>query len=71
MSIENGFYVFNPKNVNDDFNDLLNCLNVPQVIQVIEGVVWISGVELDYSIKEVEEVGVIGKMLFTEDGQIV
>lgn len=70
MKYKNGFYVYRP----DKSKELgvaiggINALMVTQVIQVIEGIVWLTGMANEYPVKQVEFYGTIGKMVLTEDG---
>jgi len=64
---DNGFYIYTPnKSTEEDMHEL----SIPQVIQIIEGEVWLTGVSHDNHIDYVEAVGTIGKMVMDEEGQI-
>jgi hypothetical protein len=66
MEYENGFYAYTPK---EDI-ETITALDCTQVIQIIEGVIWLTGAEGDYSISYAKKIGTIGKMLMNEDGSI-
>ena len=63
---ENGFYAYSPKRDNEDMCEL----SIPQVIQVIEGEVWLTGVQHDFHIDYVLAVGNIGRMVMDENGMV-
>lgn len=68
MEYENGFYTYvpNPK-AEEDMHEL----SIPQVIQIIEGLVWLTGVSGDFNIDYVNAIGEIGKMVMSGDGGII
>lgn len=69
MKYENGFYIFTPKK-SKAVDTIYHPFMIPQVIQVIEGVVWVTGMVNEFSIKEAKRYGVIGKMVVNEYGKV-
>jgi len=67
VTIDNGFYVYQPRD-NIDFLGHFEPLSLPQIIQVIEGEVWLTGVSITFQLFEVFICGAIGNMVLTEDG---
>jgi len=68
MSLENGFYIYIP---NKEADEGMWCeLSMPQVIEVIEGEVYLTGLKVEYSIDYVSALGTIGKMVMSQDGEI-
>jgi hypothetical protein len=67
MEYENGFYIYTPSN---DSAEELHELSIPQVIEIIEGVIWVTGVHGEFDIDYAKAVGVIGKMVMSQDGII-
>ena len=56
---ENGFYAYMPtKEGAEGMHDL----SIPQVIEIIEGEVWVTGVGGDFDIDYVKAVGEIGRV---------
>ena len=66
MNYENGFYAYTPNNTNFDSGGL----SVPQVIEIIENDIWVTGMDETFDIDYAQAVGVIGKMLMSQDGII-
>ena len=66
MKYENGFYAYTPK----EDSQHMGGLSVPQVIEVIEMEVWVTGMDETFDIDYAQAVGVIGKMLMSQDGEI-
>tara|TARA_R110000772_G_scaffold152088_1_gene262893 strand:- start:438 stop:641 length:204 start_codon:yes stop_codon:yes gene_type:complete len=66
MNYENGFYIYTPRS---DSN-YLGGLSVPQVIEIIESEVWVTGMDETFDIDFVHSVGTIGKMLMSQEGQL-
>ena len=67
MEYENGFYIYTPSL---DAAEGRFELSLPQVIQIIEGEVWLTGVMGGYDIDYTEAMGHIGKMVMNEDGEL-
>jgi len=67
MEYENGFYIYTPSN---ESAEELHELSMPQVIEIIEGVIWLTGVPAEFDIDYAEAVGAIGKMVMSQDGII-
>ena len=63
---KNGFYAYAPKS---DSNHL-GGLSVPQVIEIIESEVWVTGMDETFDIDYAEAHGVIGKMVMTQEGEL-
>jgi len=68
MKYENGFYAYLPSK---EGAEGMHELSIPQVIQIIEGQIWLTGVSGDFDIDYALAVGTIGKMLMNEDGVII
>jgi len=66
MKYENGFYIYTP-NIDDS---ITSPLNLPQVIEIIEGEIWLTGMDQTFSISYASRIGVIGKMVMSQDGEI-
>lgn len=66
MNYENGFYAYTPKVDSQHMGGL----SVPQVIEIIEGDIWVTGMDETFDIDYAQAVGVIGKMLMSQDGII-
>lgn len=64
MEYKNGFYVYRPK---EDVN-YIGELSVVQIIEVIEGEIWLTGVGDSFDIDFANSVGEIGKMVMTQEG---
>lgn len=67
MKYENGFYIYTPNEDNEDMDEL----NLPQVIQIIEGKIWLTGCEDEYDIVYASALGAIGKMVMNEVGDVL
>ncbi len=67
MEYENGFYIYTPSL---DAAEGMHELSLPQVIQIIEGSIWLTGVSGDFDIDYTEAMGHIGKMVMNEDGEL-
>lgn len=67
MKYENGFYIYTP---NPETEEDMHELSLPQIIQIIEGQIWLTGVSGDFDIDYAEAVGNIGKMVMNEDGEL-
>ena len=66
MNYENGFYAYTPKKDSQHMGGL----SVPQVIEIIEMEVWVTGMDETFELDFAKAVGVIGKMLMSQDGII-
>ena len=66
MSYENGFYAYTPK----EDSQHMGGLSVPQVIEIIEMEVWVTGMDETFELGFTLSVGTIGKMLMSQDGVI-
>ena len=67
MKYENGFYIYTPSK---EGAEGMTELSIPQVIEIIEGGIWLTGVGGDFDIDYVKAVGAIGKMVMTQEGEI-
>ena len=67
MKYENGFYIYTPS---AEAEEGMHDLSMPQVIQIIEGEIWLTGVSGVFDIDYAGAIGVIGKMVMSEDGVI-
>lgn len=67
MEYENGFYTYTPSK---EAEEGMHELSTPQVIQIIEGEVWLTGINGGCEVDYVAAIGVVGKMVMTEDGII-
>lgn len=65
MDYENGFYIYTP---NED-NQIMDGLSVPQVIEIIEMDIWVTGMSETFDIDYANAVGTIGKMVMSQDGE--
>lgn len=63
---ENGFYIYTPNENNNDMCEL----NLHQIIQIIESYIWVTGCTDEFDIDYAEAMGVIGKMVMDEYGEI-
>tara|TARA_R110002051_G_scaffold310971_1_gene384479 strand:+ start:248 stop:466 length:219 start_codon:yes stop_codon:yes gene_type:complete len=68
MEYENGFYVYIPS---EEAAEDMHELSIPQVIEIIEGEVWLSGTIESFDTDYAESVGNIGKMVMSQDGKII
>ena len=61
--MKNGWYIYKPNKGYDNYslieNDCLRCLVCcgKQVVQVIEGEIWLTGVSNEYTVKEAKRYG--------------
>lgn len=67
MTYENGFYTYLP---GKDADEQMDELSLPQVIEIIEGEVWLTGVDVVHDIDYVNALGTIGNMVMSQDGVI-
>ena len=65
---ENGFYPYIPSK---EAEEGMHELSIPQVIQIIEGEIWLTGVSGSFDIDYADAIGVIGKMVMSEDGELI
>jgi hypothetical protein len=56
--MKNGFYLWIPEN-----NDHDHPLSFKQVVEVIEGMVWLTGLTREYTIKQAIEYGIFGALI--------
>lgn len=61
---ENGFYAYWPNKDNQNMDGLA----VPQVIEIIEMDIWVTGMDDSFDVDYAKAVGTIGKMLMTQEG---
>ena len=66
MNYENGFYAYTPKSDTGHHGGL----SVPQVIEIAKSEVWVTGLYETFDLDFVQAVGVIGKMVMSQDGMI-
>lgn len=66
MEYENGFYAYIP---NEDAQQM-DGLSLPQVIEIIELDIWVTGTVDSFDIDYAQAVGTIGKILMKQDGTI-
>ena len=66
MKYENGFYAYTP----NPESQHMGALSIPQVIEIIEQDIWVTGMDAVFDIDYAQDVGVIGKMLMSQDGTI-
>ena len=67
MNYENGFYIYTPSK---EGAEGMHELSMPQVIEIIEGEIWLTGVNGGFDIDYAEAHGVIGKMLMSQEGEL-
>lgn len=67
MEYENGFYIFTPTKEGEEG---MHEFSIPQVIEIIEGEIWLTGVHGNFDIDYAQAIGVIGKMVMSQDGTI-
>jgi hypothetical protein len=67
MNYENGFYIYTPSK---EAAEGMHELSMPQVIEIIEGEIWLTGVNGGFDIDYAEAVGTIGKILMSQDGEL-
>ena len=66
MNYDNGFYIYTP---NED-NQIMDELSIPQVIEIIEDEIWLTGTLQSFDIDYAEAVGTIGKMVMSQEGVV-
>ena len=66
MEYENGFYIYTPSKETEEG---MTELSMPQVIEVIEGEIWLTGVSDTFDLDYVQALGEIGKMVMSQDGK--
>lgn len=64
---KNGFYTYLPS---EDGESQMSEISLPQVIEIIEGEVWLTGVSASFEIDYVDALGTIGKMVMSQEGVI-
>ena len=64
---KNGFYAYIPT---EECIESMHELSLPQVIQIIENFVWLTGVSNSYNLDYAQALGTIGAMLMDEDGNL-
>ena len=67
MEYENGFYIYHPT---PEGEEGMHELSIPQIIEIIEGEIWLTGVNEAFDIHYAEAVGVIGEMVMSQEGEI-
>tara|TARA_R110000822_G_scaffold23066_1_gene71584 strand:- start:1820 stop:2026 length:207 start_codon:yes stop_codon:yes gene_type:complete len=67
MNYENGFYIYTPSK---EGAEGMHELSIPQVIQIIEGEIWLTGVSGSFDIDYAKAIGVVGKMVMDEEGEL-
>ena len=67
MTYENGFYIYHPTPKGEEG---MHELSIPQVIEIIEGEIWLTGINGSFDIHYAEAVGAIGKMVMSQNGNI-
>ena len=65
---KNGFYAYTPSK---EAEEGMHELSIPQIIQVIEGEVWLTGINGGWEIDYVAAIGEVGKMVMSEDGKLI
>ena len=68
MNYENGFYIYHPT---PEVEEGMHELSIPQIIEIIEGEIWLTGVSGTFDIHYAEAVGVIGKMVMSQEGVVL
>lgn len=63
---DNGFYIYTP---NKD-NQTMDGLCIPQVIEIIEMDIWLTGMTEVFEVDYVNAVGTIGKMVMSQEGVV-
>tara|TARA_R110000850_G_C9819832_1_gene452349 strand:- start:79 stop:285 length:207 start_codon:yes stop_codon:yes gene_type:complete len=67
MNYENGFYIYTPTEEADgDWNGL----DEPQIIKILWNKVYVFNLKKDIDVDYVSDIGVIGKMIMNEGGEI-
>lgn len=67
MEYENGFYIYTPnKETEEDMHEL----SIPQIIEIIESNVWLTGCAHEFDIDYITAVGCIGKMVMNQKGEL-
>ncbi len=67
MEYENGFYIYTPS---PEAEEGMHELSLPQIIQIIEGSIWLTGVSGEFDIDYAEAIGSIGRMVMSEGGEL-
>ena len=67
MEYENGFYIYTPSK---EGAEGMHEFSMPQVIEIIESDIWLTGMDEMFDIDYAKSVGTIGKMVMTQDGVI-
>ena len=62
--MKDGFYLYEPKDSN---SEKMHPLNLRQVVQVIEGDVWVTGMSETFSIRTAKSWGKFGLMVLDLD----
>ncbi len=65
---KSGFYIYTP---GKDAEEGMHELSLPQVIQIIDGEVWLTGVLDSFDIDYVAAIGLVGKMVMSKNGKII
>ena len=68
MEYENGFYIYHPS---AEGEQSMTELSIHQVIEIIEGEIWLTGISQRFDIHYAEAVGTIGKMVMKQDGTVL
>lgn len=64
---KNGFYTYLPSK---DGEVQMSEISLPQVIEISEGEVWLTGVSQSFDVDYVDALGAIGKMVMSPEGVI-
>jgi hypothetical protein len=64
---KNGLYTYLPSK---DVEEQMSAISLPQVIEIIEGEVWLTGVSQSFDVDYVDALGAIGKMVMSQEGVI-
>jgi hypothetical protein len=67
MNYENGFYIYTPSK---EGAEGMHELSIPQVIQIIEDEIWLAGASGSFDIDYAKAIGVVGKMVMDEEGEL-
>ena len=62
---KNGFYIYTP--TKDGAENMCE-LSMPQIIEIYDGAVWLTGCSDYYDIDYVAALGTIGKMVMSQEG---
>ena len=68
MNYKNGFYTYIPSK---EAEEGMHELSIPQVIQIIEDEVWLTGTSETSHVDYAAAIGTIGKMVMSEDGNLI